>query len=214
MYDVILPVLDERDAIPVVLASLPLHVHPIVVDNDSTDGSGDVARALGAQVVHEPMRGFGAACAAGLEAATADVVCFMDCDASFDGTDLDRIVAPVERDDADLVLGARHAVTAGAWPWHARVGNRLITMELRRRTGVALRDLGPMRAAQRNALCALGIEDRRFGWPLEMVVRAAREGWRIQEVEVSYVPRIGRSKVTGTLGGTVRTVRDMGSVLR
>jgi len=214
MYDVILPVLDERDAIPVVLASLPRHAHPIVVDNDSTDGSGDVARALGAQVVHEPMRGFGAACAAGLEAATADVVCFMDCDASFDGADLDRVVASVERDEAELVLGARSAVTAGAWPWHARVGNRLITMELRRRTGVALRDLGPMRAARRRALCTLGIEDRRFGWPLEMVVRAAREGWRIQEVQVSYAPRIGRSKVTGTLGGTVRTVRDMGSVLR
>jgi glycosyltransferase involved in cell wall biosynthesis len=214
MIDVVLPVLDERDAIPVVLASLPPGFHPIVVDNDSTDGSGDVARELGARVVHEPMRGFGAACHAGLRVATANVVCFMDCDASFDGGDLARVAAPVEAGDADLVLGARHPVTRRVWPWHARIGNRLVTMELRRRTGVALHDLGPMRAARRDALCSLGIEDRRFGWPLEMVVRAARDGWRIAEVGVSYAPRIGRSKVTGTVRGTLRTARDMVHVLR
>jgi glycosyltransferase involved in cell wall biosynthesis len=214
MIDVILPVLDERDAIPIVLASIPNGFNPIVVDNGSTDGSGDRARALGAHVVNEPVRGFGAACHAGLQAATTDVVCFMDCDASCDGRELPRIVAPVERGDADLTLGARQPVTRGAWPWHACLGDRLLTIALRYRSGVSLQDLGPMRAARRDALCTLGITDRRFGWPLEMVVRAARDGWRIEEVDVTYAPRVGRSKVTGTLQGTLRTARDMARVLR
>jgi hypothetical protein len=103
---------------------------------------------------------------------------------------------------------------AGAWPAHARAANALLAFELRRRTGMALRDLGPMRAARREALLALGIEDRRFGWPLEMVLRAAAAGWTIRELQVAYHPREGRSKVTGTLKGTVRAVRDMSAVLR
>ena len=110
------------------------------------------------------------------------------------------------------MLGARDA-QPGAWPLHARLANRAVTAELRRRTGVALRDLGPMRAAPREALLALGLIDRRFGWPLEMVVRAAAEGWRIDEVGVTYLPRKGRSKVTGTVRGTLRTVRDMTAAL-
>jgi hypothetical protein len=110
------------------------------------------------------------------------------------------------------MLGARSA-QPGAWPWHARVANRVVTAELRRRTGVALRDLGPMRAAPREALLGLGLADRRFGWPLEMVIRAAAENWRIDEVDVTYLPRTGRSKVTGTVKGTLRTVRDMTAAL-
>jgi glycosyltransferase involved in cell wall biosynthesis len=214
MVDVVLPVLDEVDAIALVLASLPAGYTAIVVDNGSTDGSGDRARALGAHVVHEPIRGFGAACHAGLRTATAEVVCFMDCDASFDGGELPLVVAPIEEGDADLVLGAREPLVAHAWPWHARVGNRIVTAELRRRTSVALRDLGPMRAGRREALLSLGIEDRRFGWPLEMVVRAARAGWHIEEVGITYAPRVGRSKVTGTVRGTLQTARDMASMLR
>jgi glycosyltransferase involved in cell wall biosynthesis len=214
VIDVILPVLDERDAIPIVLASIPPGYRAIVVDNGSTDGSGACARELGAQVVREPVRGFGAACNAGLRAATTDVVCFMDCDASLDGAELPRVVNPVARGDADLVLGARQPRTARAWPWHARLGNRVLVSELHRRAGLTLRDLGPMRAARREGLLALGIVDRRFGWPLEMVVRAARAGWSVAEVDVSYAPRIGRSKVTGTVRGTLRAARDMASVLR
>jgi hypothetical protein len=110
------------------------------------------------------------------------------------------------------VLGAR-APAPGAWPAHARAANAALAWELRRRTGVPLRDLGPMRAARREPLLALGIADRRFGWPLEMVLRAAAAGWRIDEVHVTYHPRAGRSKVTGTLRGTVRAVRDMAGVL-
>ncbi len=213
MIDVVLPVLDEREALPRVLAAFPRGFRPIVADNGSTDGSGDVARELGATVVVEPQRGFGAACFAGLEAATADVVCFMDCDGSLDPRDLPRVADPVDEGRADLVLGARRLVERRAMPPHARVANRVLALELRRRTGRPITDLGPMRAARRSALLGLGIRDRRFGWPLEMVLLAARAGWRIEEVPVPYAPRAGRSKVTGTVRGTVRTVRDMRAVL-
>jgi glycosyltransferase involved in cell wall biosynthesis len=211
--DVILPALDESEAIPSVIASLPTGYRPIVVDNGSTDDTADVARRAGAHVVFENVRGFGAACFAGLRAATSDVVCFMDCDGSFDGRDLTQVAEPVMLGDTDLVLGARSAAP-GAWPRHARLANRVLMAELRRRTSLRLRDLGPMRAARRDRLLALDIADRRFGWPLEMVLRAWQQDWRITEVNVQYAPRIGRSKVTGTIGGTARTVRDMARVLR
>ncbi len=214
MPDVILPVLDEREALPWVLERMPEGYRPIVVDNGSTDGSGELAASLGARVVLEPVPGFGAACFAGLSAAESDVVCFMDCDASFDPRDLPRVADPVLAGTADLMLGARQPIVRGAWPLHARAANTVLALELRRRTGAPLRDLGPMRAAHRQALLDLGLRDRRFGWPLEMVLRAAAEGWTIREVGVSYHPREGRSKVTGTVRGTVRAVRDMTRVLR
>ena len=203
--------LDEAAALPAVLAGLPPGYRPIVVDNGSTDGSAEVARAHGAEVVTEPRRGFGAACFRGLLAATDDVVCFMDADGSLAGADLPRVADPVLDGRADLVLGARRP-ERGAWPVHARLANTVLATEIRRRTGVPVRDLGPLRAAHRRALLDLGIVDRRFGWPLEMVLRAAADGWRIDEVEVGYAPRVGRSKVTGTVRGTVRAVRDMAHV--
>lgn len=209
---VVLPVLDEAQALPLVLARMPAGFTPIVVDNGSVDGSAQIAARHGAHVVYEPRQGFGAACHAGLLAASDAVVCFMDADASLDPRDLPRVAEPVRAGSADLVLGARRLV-GPAMPAHARVANRLLAAELRRRTGLALRDLGPMRAARRDALLALGIVDRRYGWPLEMVLRAAAAGWSVAEVEVPYAPRVGRSKVTGTLRGTVRAVRDMAAVL-
>ena len=213
MIDVILPVLDERDALPWVLERMPAGYAPLVADNGSTDGSGALAAALGARVVREPTPGFGAACFAGLRAAESDVVCFMDCDGSFDPRELPAVADPVARGAADLVLGARRPVARGAWPLHARAANAALAFELRRRTRLRVRDLGPMRAARREPLLALGIADRRFGWPLEMVLRAADAGWRIEEVDVGYHPRAGRSKVTGTLRGTARAIRDMSRVL-
>jgi glycosyltransferase involved in cell wall biosynthesis len=212
MPDVVLPVLDEREALPWVLGRMPAGYAPIVVDNGSADGSGELAGRLGARVVREPRRGFGAACWAGLTAASAELVCFMDCDGSLDPRDLPRVAEPVAAGHRDLVLGAR-APAPGSWPVHARAANSLLTWELRRRTGVRLRDLGPMRAARREPLLSLGIEDRGFGWPLEMVLRAAAAGWRVDDVSVAYRARHGRSKVTGTVRGTIRAVRDMAAVL-
>jgi len=212
MPDVILPVLDEAQALPAVLGAMAPGYHPIVVDNGSRDGSAQIAARLGAQVVHEPRRGFGSACFAGLCAATDPVVCFMDADASLDPSDLPRVAAAVLQGDADLVLGARLA-ECGAWPLHARLANRALTLELRRRSGLRLTDLGPMRAARREPLLALGLRDRACGWPLEMVLLAASAGWRIDEVGVAYRARAGRSKVTGTARGTMRAVRDMAAVL-
>ncbi|MBE2315239.1 glycosyltransferase family 2 protein [Solirubrobacter sp. CPCC 204708] len=212
--DVILPVLNERDALPWVLERMPDGYLPIVVDNGSTDGSGELAASLGARVVPESTPGFGAACYAGLTAATAEIVCFMDCDASFDPRELPKVADPVAAGSVDLMLGARRPTARGAWPIHARAANTVLALELRRRTKVKLKDLGPMRAARREALLALGIRDRRFGWPLEMVLRAADAGWRIGETQVAYHPRDGESKVTGTAKGTVRAIRDMAGVLR
>jgi glycosyltransferase involved in cell wall biosynthesis len=211
--DLILPVLDEAVALAWVLARVPAGYRAIVADNGSTDGSSAVAAAYGATVVGEPARGFGSACFAGLVAAEEDVVCFMDADGSLDPADLPKVAGPVIEGEADLVLGARMAERR-AWPLHARLANRALALEIRRRSGVRLKDLGPMRAARRKDLLGLGIRDRRSGWPLEMVLRAARRHWRIREVPVVYRPRVGgQSKVTGTLGGTLRATADMTRVL-
>jgi glycosyltransferase involved in cell wall biosynthesis len=210
---VILPALDEAAAIGWVLDRMPVGYRPIVVDNGSTDATAELAAAAGATVVHEPVRGFGSACWSGLQAATDDVVCFMDCDASLDPIALPHLIAFLERGDADLVIGERVAAR-GAWPFHARLANRVLAHEVRRRTTLALGDLGPMRAARRADLLALGLRDRRSGWPLEMVLRASQAGWRVRGVPIAYHERAGRSKVTGTARGTARAVKDMARILR
>jgi glycosyltransferase involved in cell wall biosynthesis len=212
MPDVILPVLDEAAAIPGVLAAMPAGYRPIVVDNGSVDGSAAIAAEHGARVVTEPRRGFGAACYAGLCAAEAEVVCFMDCDGSLDPGDLPALVALLDG-GVDLAIGARRA-SRGAWPLHARLANRALAWELRRRTGEAFEDLGPMRAARREPLLGLGLRDRRSGWPLEMVVKALAAGWTVVDAPVPYTERQGRSKVTGTLRGTLQAVGDMSTFLR
>jgi glycosyltransferase involved in cell wall biosynthesis len=206
--DVVLPVLDEVDAIAWVLERMPAGYRPIIADNGSTDGSAELARHLGAEVVEARPRGFGAACWAGLQAATGEVVCFMDCDGSLDPKDLPAVVGPVEGGQADLMLGARRN-RRGAWPVHARLANRWLASRVRRRYGYDLTDLGPMRAARREALLDLSLVDRRSGWPLEMVLRAGNAGWRVEEVAVGCRARKGRSKVTGTVSGTLQAVRDM-----
>jgi glycosyltransferase involved in cell wall biosynthesis len=209
---VILPCLDEAAALPWVLGRMPSWAHPIVADNGSTDGSPDIARSWGATVVEVSRRGYGSACHAGLEAATADVVAFMDADASLDPRQLpllrEALVAEV-----DLVVGCRSPVSRKAWPWHLRMANREVCRRLHRRTGHRLDDLGPMRLARRAPLLGLQIEDRRSGYPLESVVRAIESGWSLASVDVDYHPRTGRSKVTGTPLGALRTVRDMTRVL-
>jgi glycosyltransferase involved in cell wall biosynthesis len=216
VIDVILPCLDEAAALPWVLSRLPAGYHAIVADNGSSDGSAAVARAHSAMVVNASPRGFGAAAHAGLAAATAEVVCFMDADGSLDPQDLPAVVQAVLDGRADLALGRRRPTVAGAWPVHARLGNAVLAWRLRQRVGVPLHDLGPMRAARRQDLLSLGVADRRFGYPLEMVVKAAQARWRITELDVGYAPRVagGRSKVTGTIRGTVRAVSDMARFVR
>lgn len=210
--DVVLPCLDEAEGLAWLLPRLPDGMHAIVVDNGSTDGSPEIARAHGATVVTAERKGFGSAAHTGLEAASAEIVALMDADASLDPADLPRVVEPVEAGEADLVLGRRDAAR-GAWPWHLRFANWELARRTRRRTGVALHDLGPMRAARREALLGLDLTDRRSGYPLEMVVAASDAGWTVTEVSVPYVQRKGRSKVTGTPIGAWRAVQDMSRVL-
>jgi glycosyltransferase involved in cell wall biosynthesis len=185
----------------------------MVVDNGSTDGSAEIARRCGATVVDEPQRGFGAACNAGLAAATADIVCFCDCDASLDPRQLPDVAGPVVAGEADLALGRRRPAARAAWPVHARIANKALAWRIFARTSIRLHDLGPMRAARRQPLLDLDLTDRRSGYPLEMLVRAADAGWRVREIDVDYHPRIGKSKVTGTVAGTIQAVRDMHRVL-
>jgi glycosyltransferase involved in cell wall biosynthesis len=213
VIEVILPVLNEADALPGVLERFPSGFQPLVVDNGSTDDSAAIARGLGARVVSEPQRGFGAACFAGLTAASTEFICFMDADGSLDPVELERVSTSVASGQLQLCLGARRA-EAGVWPVHARLANRLIARELRRRTGAPLTDLGPMRCAPREDLLTLGLRDRAFGWPLEMVFAAHAHGWRIGEVGVTYRARAGgSSKVSGSVRGTLRATRDMSRLL-
>lgn len=211
--DVVFPCLNEAEALPWILGRLPDGYRAIVVDNGSTDGSAAVARAHGALVIDQPVRGFGSAAHTGLLAATAPIVAFCDADASMDPRDLPLVVDPVVAGGSDLVLGRRRPTSRAAWALHARIANRALAFLMRQATGLQLHDLGPMRAARREFLIGLQLRDRRSGYPLEMVLRARAEGWSIREIDTPYSPRIGRSKVTGTVRGTVTAVTDMSRLL-
>ncbi|SDS72892.1 glycosyltransferase family 2 protein [Actinoplanes derwentensis] len=217
MTDVVLPCRNEAAALPGLLSRMPAGYRPIVVDNGSTDGSAAVARAYGAEVISVTEPGYGAAVHAGVLAAGPDdgVVCVMDADGSFDPAQLPRLADPVRRGVAQLGTGRRRPVAAGVWPLHARVANAVLARRLRRTTGLDVHDIGPIRAVRRDDLLALGLRDRRFGYPLELLIEAGRAGWRVVEMDVDYHPRAAgtRSKVTGTVLGTVRAVRDMSAVL-
>jgi glycosyltransferase involved in cell wall biosynthesis len=214
LVDVVMPCLNEAGALPWLLDRLPEGYRAIVVDNGSTDDSARIAEAAGATVVFEGRRGFGAAAHAGLLQASAPIVAFCDADASMDPQDLPLVVDPVAAGDADLVLGRRRPTTAGSWPLHARMANSTLSWRLRRITGVNIYDLGPMRAARRENLLSLDLQDRRSGYPLEVFLKAAALGWRIREVDTPYAPRVGRSKVTGTVRGTLTAITDMSRLLK
>ncbi|QCW50378.1 glycosyltransferase family 2 protein [Nocardioides dongxiaopingii] len=213
--DLILPCRDEAAALRGLLPRIPDGFEVIVVDNGSSDGTADVARELGARVVHEPTPGYGAAIQAGLLAATNPYVSFMDGDGSFDPDELLPLLDEVRSGRADVAVGRRRPVSRGVWPWHARAGNALIVAWLRRRIELDAHDIAPMRVCRREDLLALDVRDRRFGYPVELLQKATAAGWRFAERDVAYHPRAEgtRSKVSGSVRGTVRTARDFAKVL-
>jgi glycosyltransferase involved in cell wall biosynthesis len=206
--EVILPCLNEAAALPWVLDRLPTGYQPLVVDNGSTDGSAEIARSWGARVIGVQQRGYGSACQAGLIAATAELVVIMDCDGTLDPVDLPALVRPVRAGEVDLVVGRRRPRGRGAYPWTLRLANAALAWQLRRRADLMIFDCGPVRAARRTTLLSLDLQDRRSGYPVETLVKAAVAGLRVRQVDVTYLPRQGRSKVTGTPLGAIRAIRD------
>lgn len=213
--DLVLPCRDEAPALAALLSRVPAEFAVVVVDNGSRDGTAEVAAGLGARVVVEPTPGYGSAVHAGMLAATHDYVAVMDGDGSFDPNDLRRLLADVREGRADMAVGRRRPTGRGVWPWHARLGNALIAAWLRRSIGMDAHDIAPMRVCRRQALLDLDLRDRRFGYPVELLQAVTRAGWRITEHDVDYHPRAEgtRSKVSGSVTGTVRTARDFWRVL-
>lgn len=210
---VVLPCLDEAASLPAVLAALPDGYRALVVDNNSADGTGEVAWRHGADVVHETRPGYGSAVHAGVVAAATPVVAVLDADGSLDPRELPALVAELDR-GAQLVVGRRRAVPGLRWPWHARLGTAAVCWRLRQRHGLPVHDIAPMRVARRDDLLALGVQDRRSGYPLELLVRAAAAGWRVVELDVTYGPRTGgRSKVSGSLRGSAVAALDFWRVI-
>ncbi|ANH39333.1 Undecaprenyl-phosphate mannosyltransferase [Nocardioides dokdonensis FR1436] len=213
--DLVLPCRDEAPALEALLPLIPEEFSVIVVDNGSRDATAEVAQRLGAQVVRESVPGYGAAVHTGLMAATHEYVAFMDGDGSFDPAELLALLDDVASGRADVAVGRRRPVARGVWPWHARMGNALIVAWLRRRIAMDAHDIAPMRVARRQALIDLGVEDRRFGYPVELLQKLTLAGWRVSERDIGYHPRAEgtRSKVSGSVKGTVRTARDFWRVL-
>jgi glycosyltransferase involved in cell wall biosynthesis len=216
----IIPALNEERSIGAVLRLIPRDIvgEIVVVDGGSADGTAHVAAAHGATVVRENRRGYGRACALGAAAARGEVVVFLDADGAADPREIAVLVAPIAQGDADLVLGSRltGAMAAGAMPWHQYVGNRLSARLLRLLYGLPVTDLGPFRAVRRRLLAGMTLEDVTYGWPTEMIVKAARAGWRITEVPVSCHPRTeGRSKISGTVRGSfLATIHILWTIAR
>lgn len=209
---VVLPCLNEAEALPGVLAAIPVGYQALVVDNNSTDGTAEVARAHGAQVVVERVPGYGSAVHAGVVAARSPIVAVIDADGSLDPGDLPRLVAAL--DGADMVTGRRRAARGPTWPWHARLGTAAVCFRLRQKHGLAVHDIAPMRVMRRDDLLRLGVEDRRSGYPLELLVRAAAAGWQVVELDVDYGPRSGGvSKVSGSVRGSVHAAVDFWKAL-
>jgi glycosyltransferase involved in cell wall biosynthesis len=205
---VIIPTHNEAQAIGRVLADLPSDIvtEVIVVDSNSTDGTPDLARSMGARVIEEPRRGYGRACLTGLASAdNPDIVVFLDGDYSDRPSELPILIRPIIEGRADISLGSRLGSNSstGALPWHQSFGNRLAAGLIRVLYGVRISDLGPFRAARAGVLRELALEEPTYGWAVEMILKGVIAGFRIVEVPVSYFPRIGESKISGTLKGTV-----------
>jgi glycosyltransferase involved in cell wall biosynthesis len=205
---VIIPTHNEAQAIPRVLQDLPsdLVTEVIVVDSNSNDGTAEIASSMGARVIREPRRGYGRACLTGVAAANSpDIVVFLDGDYSDRPAELPILLAPIIEGHADITLGSRLGKQRirAALPWHQAFGNRLAASLIRLLYGPKITDLGPFRAGRADVLRALGLEETTYGWAVEMILKSALSGYRVTEVPVSYHPRIGKSKISGTLKGTL-----------
>ena len=208
-----MPCLNEADSLPGVIALLPEGYLALVVDNNSTDGTAEVARRLGAQVVSERQPGYGAAVHAGMVAAGTPIVAVLDGDGSMDPRELPKLVDELDR-GADMAVGRRRPLPGVRWPWHARLGNQVVCWRLRTRHGVPVHDIAPMRVVRRDAIVALGVEDRRSGYPLELLVRAGAAGWNVAEHDIAYGSRTGgKSKVSGSIRGSFFAVLDFWRVI-
>lgn len=214
--DIVIPCRDEAGALPSVLADVPAGFRAIVVDNGSTDGTADVARRLGATVVAEHQPGYGAAVQAGIDAADAPFIAVIDGDDSLPLDVLPKMLAAVRDGSATMAVGRRRPIRRGVWPWHARIGTKALAAWLRRSTHLGIHDLAPVRVCRRDDLLALDVQDRRFGYPLELMRKAAAAQWTVREFDVDYRPRAAgtKSKVSGSVRGTLRTMRDFARVAR
>ncbi|MCW2746961.1 MAG: glycosyltransferase [Nocardioidaceae bacterium] len=214
--EVVIPCRDEALALPSVLAALPDGFHAIVVDNGSRDGTAVVAAQLGATVVHESLAGYGAAVHTGVLAAKADYLAVVDGDDSMSLADLPRLLALVSSGEATMAIGRRRPIHRGVWPWHARLGTSFLAWILRRRSDLPIHDLAPMRVCRRQDLLDLDVQDRRFGYPLELMIKAGAAGWTVREIDIDYRPRAAgtKSKVSGSSRGTLRVIRDFAKVMR
>jgi glycosyltransferase involved in cell wall biosynthesis len=213
LVTVVLPCMNEAESLPAVLDAIPRDYRALVVDNNSTDGTAEVATRHGAEVVAEPIPGYGSAVHAGVVAATTPIVAVIDADGSLNPADLPRLVAELVR-GADLVAGRRRKKPGVHWPWVARLGTAMMSWRLRTRHGMPVHDIAPMRVFRRQALLDLGITDRRSGYPLELLVKAAAAGWRVVECDVEYGSRTGgESKVSGSLRGSIVAIIDFWKVI-
>jgi len=205
---IIIPALNEAESIAQVLREIPegFAAEILVIDGGSSDDTVDIARSAGARVIHEPRPGYGMACARGVSEAASNLLIFMDADGADDPGCIPQLTAPLQNGTADLVLGSRliEKMGTGAMPWHQHAGNWLSALLIRRLYRIPITDLSPFRAVDRNKLQAIKMQEMTYGWPTEMIVKAARFGWRIQEIQVVYRPRLGgKSKISGTVRGTV-----------
>lgn len=205
---VIIPALNEAASISSVLESIPpgIATEILVVDGGSTDLTPELAFQGGARVIHEPRRGYGQACAAGVAAARGEILVFLDADGADDPRHLPELIMPIQQEEADMVLGSRLAgqIQPGAMPWHQTAGNWLAARLIHLIYKLPVTDLSPFRAVRRKMLLELDMEEMSYGWPTEMITKAARRGWRIAEIPVTYHPRLGgQSKISGTLRGTL-----------
>jgi len=211
---VIIPCRNEAGSLPGVLDAMPAGYRPLVVDNGSDDGTAQVARAHGATVVHEATPGYGAAVHRGVEAVETSILCVLDGDGSLDPSELPALVALL-LEGADLAVGRRVPERGTGWPIHARAGNAVLAGRLRHKFGLPVHDIGAVRAVRTRTLLALGVEDRRSGYPLELLVRAGRAGLRVEECPVTYRPRTaGTSKVSGSVMGSAIATWDFLKVVR